>query len=902
MVLHPFFVRIKALFRRPAMEHEIAEELEFHQALLRERLVRQGVSPAELETAAKRTFGNQSRWHERLTELWQFPAPENFLRDLGFSMRMLKKSPAFTAVAVVTLALGVGANTAIFSLINGFLLRPLPVPQSDQLALLRIDQGGPQPSYTMGAPFFRSLERRHEVFRDVFAFSHAALQVRGPSGNEEVEGQFVSGQFFRALQTPPLLGRLLTPEDDRPGGEPAGMAVVISERFWKTWFSGAADVLGRKLQIDNTLFTVVGVTPKQFIGADPTQRPQIYVPLAAEAIIKAPDSMTAAAYRGWWLSLLGRLQPGVTLDRANAALLTESMPIVREAVPDADWIAQATKSHFHFSVEPGSRGFTYLRLFFSKPLIAVFAMCGGVLLLACLNLASLLLARSASRERDLVTRLALGASRLRLLQQLLIESLLIALMGTAAGLAVAPAVSQALATMLLSVSGPQHAYLDTSLDWRVFAFAASIAVTAAMLIGLLPALRATSGTVSEQIKHGQRASLGDARRRLLPRILMASEVGLALMLVVGAGLLAESLLRLYKSDAGFDPRGVVNIAFDMDKQPLQGDALTELYHQIGERLRQQPGVKSVSFSLLIPLTGSGWDQPFSVAGGTPRELNLNVVGPAYFATMRIPMVKGHDFRWSDTRQSGYKIILNQAAAELLFPGRDAVGQQIMRQAYLPGIKKTWFEVIGVVGNAKYYTLGKPASPVGYLFIAQSDNPMHSYSAVARVEGLAGPLAAAARSIATRLAPDIPAPVMTTMNSVLDDSISAERVMALLAVFFAGCALLVTAIGLYGTLAYATARRTSEIGIRMALGAQRKRVMAMVFGENALVAAFGAGAGLGLALLASRALASFLYGTSPRDPWVLVGSLAALTIIASLASLVPALRAARIEPMDAIRCE
>ncbi len=901
MVLHPFFLRIKALFRRTAVEHEIAEELEFHQALLRERLARQGVPPAELEMATKRTFGNKSRWHERLTELWQFRAPENFLRDLGFSIRMLKKSPAFTAVAVVTLALGVGANTAIFSLINGFLLRPLPVPHSEQLVLLQIEQGGPRPSYTMGAPFFRSLERRREVFRDVFAVSHASLQVRGSSGNEEVEGQFVSGQFFRALQTPPLLGRLLIPEDDRPGGGPAGMAAVISENFWKTWFGGAANVLGRKLQIDNTVFTVVGVMPKQFIGADPTQRPQICVPLAAEAFLQAPDSMTAAGYHGWWLSVMGRMQPGVTLDQANAALLSESMPILRESVPDAGWIAEATKSHFHFSAEPGSRGFTYLRLLFRKPLMAVFAMCGGVLLLACLNLASLLLARSASRERELVTRLALGASRLRLLQQLLIESLLIALMGTAAGLAVAPGVSQLLATMLFSVSGPQHVYLDTSLDWRVFAFAASIAVTAAMLIGLLPALRATSGTVSEQIKHGQRASPGDERRHILPRILMASEVGLALMLVVGAGLLAESLLRLYKSDAGFDPQGVVNIAFDMDKQPLKGDALTELYHQIGERLRQQPGVKSVSFALLIPLTGSGWDQPFSVPGGIPRELNLNMVGPAYFETMRIPMFMGRDFRWSDAKQSGYKVILNQAAADLLFPGRNAVGQQLLRK---PNVrtKKASFEVIGVVGNAKYYDLRKPASPVGYLFIAQSDNPMNSYSAVVRVDGPAGPLAAAARSIATRLAPDIPAPVMTTMNSVLDDSISAERVMALLAVFFAGCALLVTAIGLYGTLAYATARRTSEIGIRMALGAQRKRVMAMVFGENALVAALGAGGGLGMALLASRALASFLYGTSPRDPWVLVGSVAALTIIASLASLLPALRAAGIDPMAAIRCE
>jgi predicted permease len=898
--LHEFLLRLKALFQKRRMGREMAEELEFHQTLLRDRLLREGVAPADVDATTQRTFGNTGRWHERLQELWQFSALEHLLRDVRFSARLLWRSPGFTTVAIVTLALGIGANTAIFSLINGLLLRPLAVPDNGQLVVLRIEQGR-EPMYTMGAPFFRSLERRHEVFTDVFAYDHAGLQVRGASGNEAVEGQFVSGEFFRALETPPLLGRLLTPDDDRLGGNSAGMAVVISERFWERWFGRAADVVGRKLQIDNTIFTVVGVTPKRFIGADPTQRPEIYVPLAAEAIVNAPNSMIAAGFHGWWLQVMGRLRPGVTLEQANAALLPISMPMVREGVPDANWIADAEKNHFHFSVEPGSRGFTYLRTMFSKPLMAVFAMCAGILLLACLNLASLLLARSASRERELATRLALGASRRRLLQQLLIESLLIALMGTAAGLAVAPVVSRSLAAMLLRGGGPRVIYLDTSLDSRVFVFAGLIAVTATLLIGLLPALRATAGSLSDHIKDGQARHTVE-RRRILPGIMMASEVALALTLVVCAGLLAESLLRLYKSGAGFDPHGVVNLDFDMDKQRREGDALVQLYRQIGEGLSHQPGVRSVSFSLMTPLTGSGWDQDHAVSGGISHDLNLNMVGPAYFQTMRIPILEGRDFRWSDDKASGYKIVLNQAAAKLFFPGRDAVGQQILGPAANVSESKVSFEVIGVVGNAKYYQLREPATPIGYRTISQNASPMRSYSAVVRVDGSPGPLAAAARSLTARLAPNVPAPVMTTMNSVLDDSISAERLMAMLSTYFAACALLVTAIGLYGTLAYSTGRRTSEIGIRMALGARREQVATMILRENTMIALTGAAVGLIAAVLTSRALASFLYGTSTHDPWVLVGSVAALSAMASAASLLPALRAARIDPMAAIRCE
>jgi predicted permease len=335
----------------------------------------------------------------------------------------------------------------------------------------------------------------------------------------------------------------------------------------------------------------------------------------------------------------------------------------------------------------------------------------------------------------------------------------------------------------------------------------------------------------------------------------------------------------------------------MDKQPLEGDALTRLYRQLGEGLRRQPGVKDVSFEFIVPLSHRGWNGDYSAQGGRVGILWLNSVAPNYFATMRLPKKLGRDFTWGDTKVSGMKIILNQSAAKLLFPGEPALGRRIV-DTY----NKTSYEVVAVVGDAKYRDVRTPAPAAAYVPMMQDPEEKPSLTAVVRVEGSATPLAAAARALTARLAPSIPAPTLTTMDEMVSDSIGVERMMALLSVFFAGCALLVTAIGLYGTLAYSTSRRTSEIGIRMALGAQRGQVMAMVFGQNVILAVAGSAAGLVAAILASRALASFLYETSPRDPWILIGSIAALTTIASVASLLPAMRAARIEPMAAIRCE
>lgn len=888
--------RVAGIFQRSQRDADLDEELRAHIDLAVAENLKRGLSRDEARRAAMREFGGVTQVAETYRVQRGIPFLEQLNRDVLFGVRQLRKSPGFALTAILTLALGLGANTAVFSLINALLLRPLPVPHADELAVIHfIRSDDSDPNYSFSAPMFRALEKRHEVFQDVSAFSGRTMQVRGASGNVEIPGAMVSGQFFKAMQVRPLMGRILTPQDDQKGGTSTGFGVVISEGFWQSWFNRAPDVVGRQLTIANAPFTVVGVMPAQFFGADPTARPRIFVPLWAEPVIDAPYDNIAGGYHSWWMRIIARRKPGVTMEQADAALEAASNPILDETAPgDAKWIKEFRDGHFQLLAAPGSTGFTYLRHRFQKPLVAVFSLCAAMLLLACLNLASLLMARSAARERELATRLAMGATRRRLIQQLMVESLLIAVLGTAAGMIAAPIVSQSLAALVLGYG--RNSVLDTALDLRVFAFVSLTAIAASVLIGLIPALRATSKNLNEQIKSGSHTTSASEKRRLLPRVLMGLEVALALVLVVGAGLLATSLAGLYRAGLGFDPKGVANLSLNMGKQGLDGEPLVRWYQAFGDSLRHVPGVKTVSFASITPMDGSDWTTGYTTPlSGGERELHMSRVAPDFFRTMRIPLLSGRDFKWEDSTASGLKIVLNQSAANLLFPGINPIGQHILQD-------KKSIEVIGVVGTIRYWNIREEPPPGAYLAITQTDEKKPSYTAVVRVEGSPGPLAASARTIAAKIAPEIPAPVMTTLSSDIDASISSERMMAMLAVFFAVCALLVTAIGLYGTLAYATARRTSEIGIRMALGAQRAQVVSLVFRENAWIAACGSVFGLALALLASRALATFLYGISARDPWVLLDSVAALAAVASAASLIPALRAARIEPIRALRTE
>lgn len=888
--------RASAVFERGRVSAELQEELQSHMAHRADDLEREGMDRAEAERQARVEFGGYERIREETHAALGAHWLETVLWDVRFGLRMLAKSRGFTVVALLTLMLGVGATTAVFSLIDALLLRPLPVPHASQLVAVAYHRSDyPATNYIFCFPFIRGLEKQHKVFREVAAYSDfSQMVVRGKSGSVNVPAAMVSGKYFEALGVKPLLGRYLMPEDDRKGGGPDGFGVVISDGFWRDWFHRSPHVIGKTLTIANHPFTVVGVMPKSFIGADPTARPQIYAPLWAEPVIDAPLNLISGGVHDWWLTVFARRNTDMSLRKTNAALAAVSDATLRSEVTDANWIKDAVRHHFRFVARPGSTGFSYLQLQFQKPLLVVFVLCIALLLLACLNLASLLVARAAARERELATRLAIGASRARLIQQLMVESLLIAVVGSVLGVAAAPLLSHALAAMLIGTS--QNTVLDASLDIRVLAFSALTAVAATLVIGLVPALRATSKELNEQIKGGVHSSPARSRRRMVLRPLMSLEVGLGLIIVVGAGLLATSLLRLYGTGLGFDPRGLVNLTLNLQQQLKEGGTPAIWFQDYGDALKQQPGVKSVSFEQFSPLTGGDMNSTYrATPHGEAKAVDQNEIAPNYFQTLGIPILAGRAFRWNDTVHSEVKIVLNQKAAKLLFPGKTAVGQRLYGGNKL-------YEVIGVVGNVPYLSIRRGTTPTAYVPMTEGKYEFPSIVAVLRVKGPLKPLAAAARQLTARMAPEIPAPTITTMEQVLNDSIRSERMMAMLSLFFAACALLITGIGLYGTLAYITTQRTSEIGIRMALGAQRWQVVRLVLMENAWIAVVGIVAGVGAALLFAKALKSFLYEIAPTDPWVLLASALLLGVVACAASLVPAVRAARIDPMDAIRCE
>jgi predicted permease len=895
-----FASRVAALFRRRKLDADLEDEISNHIELATEENIARGMNPPQARKAALQNFGGPTQIKEIYRRQRGFPLLDQVGRDLRYALRQLFRAPGFAATAILTLALGLGANTAIFSLINALLLRPLPVPHAEQLTVLSYSRSdSAQFGNYFNAPLIRALERNHPGLASFAAFNNTRFEVRSGSATEQIPAAMVTGDFFEVLETKPLLGRYLTRQDDQPG-TPAGLNVVLSYSFWKTRYHQSPDVIGRAITIANRPFTIVGVMPKEFIGADPISRPSLFASLAAEPVIDAPYNNIASGYNSWWIETIARRPRNVSVAQADASIQTVTNALLEASAPDPQALANERQSHFSLHAGDGSRGFNFMSELSSKPLTVISVLCGCMLLLACLNLASLLTARAAGRERELATRLAIGASRGRLLQQLLIESLLVAILGAGAGLLIVPAIDHFLTTLLTGIN--PDAVIDTSLDFRVYAFVVAIAVLAALITGLVPALHATSGktgklnSLNAQMKSGGNGRVKQHARGWLPRILMGTEVALSLMLVIGAGLLASSLTRLYRTGLGFEPKGIVNFDLSMSKQSLDGDQLIHWYQAYASALEHLPGVTSVTYANITPLSGSIMKNTYqSSSSKGDQSLFANDVAPNYFNTMRIALLEGRDFTWNDTSSAPHRVILNRSAANLLFPGQDAIGRSVKAG-------KTTLEVIGVVADVHYASIREQAPPTAYRSITQGGMPKASYTAMVRLSGPVAPFAEAVRGLTTRMAPEIPLPALTTMSAQLDDSIIGERMLAILSSFFALCSLLVTAIGLYGTLAYATSRRTNEIGIRMALGAQRTQVVLLVCRENLGVAIGGTFAGLVVALLASRVLISFLYATSSRDPYVLTGAVASLALIASAASLLPAIRAARIEPMQALRAE
>jgi predicted permease len=864
-------------------EKELAEEIEFHKAM-RERKYREqyGMSAKDAAEKAKRDFGGFEKWKEVCRDVGRWRRLDAFGRDLASALRMLRKSPLFTLVALVTLALAIGANTAIFSLMNAVMLKALPVPDADRLVLLAQPQE--RSGYSFHYALFQRIERESEPVMDLFGFSRRNVQSRDNEGISIVRSVLVTGHYFSALHVQPELGRWIGPDDDRPGA-PHGAVVVVSNRFWRTRMSGEASALGRKLILNQAVYTVVGVMPESFRGMESDERPDVFLPLELEPAVDAPFDLIKAGSRAWWIEAAGRLRNGVSREQANAFLKINSPRFFDKLLEHSSLVA-----------EPGERGLSLLRLRFTKPLMVMMGLVALVLLIACLNLATLLMARAASRGREMATRFVLGASRGRLLRQLLTETLLLATSGSALGLALSPLLVRVLVAMLSQQRNPALIAVDATPDTMVFLFTAGIAILSTVLTGTAPALQSTDG-VQTGLREGSSALRGVERRRLWPRMMMSFEVALALVLVTGAGLLGYSLVQLHVTPAGLNPNEVVYLTMDLTKHPINSPGMANAYREIVDEVRRLPNVADASVVMAIPVSSAGMQEDLRAPSGELRHVWRNFVGQGYFETMRIRLLRGRDLRWTDGSPER-KVIMNRSAARLLFPEGGELGRRVVFQN-----GKTEAEVVGVVEDSKYSNLREEALPTVYSAAAPQDALLGmSFTIVVRTNRTPAPVITAARRIVQRVLPDIPSSAAFSMEQLIADSTATERVLAALALFFGGLALLMTGIGLYGTLAYTTERRTGEIGIRLALGATPRNIISLVFAENGAIALFGCLIGIVGSAVASKTIASFLYGVSPKDPAVFGFAALLLLAVATAASVVPAARASKTDPVAAIRYE
>jgi predicted permease len=820
---------------------------------------------------------------------------EDLQRDLWLGFRTLRKSPIFTCIAIATLTAAIGANTTIFSLMNAVLFKSVNAPRADRLVLLRIRPG--DYGYGFNYPWFKQIEKQSANTMQAFAFVRRNLRMRTGSGSEDIAGQLVSGGYFPALQVAPLLGRYIVPQDDR-SGTPGGGAAVISAAFWRSHFGSDPNVAGRRLTLNQCAFTIVGVMPEAFMGMDRDERSDVFLPLESEPLVDAPFNGIAAGYQVWWMWIGARLKEGHSLEEAAASLKANSFSMTHgKETPLRFKLNGYRLEDLYITAEPGLTGYSTIRFRFAKPLDVLMVLVGLVLLLACLNLATLLMARAAARQREISTRFALGASRFRLIRQLLSECLLLSLSGAILGLLAALGLTRALAQLI----APQHSMsslpIDSGPDVTVYAFTAGIAVVATLLAGGAPALRCT-GRRLEKLRETSASLRAVERRRLWPRALLALEVAIALVLVTGASLLGYSLLKLHQTPLGFDPAGLVHVVLDTDRGKIPPAALPAMYRQLTERLKGLPSVTDVSICSFVPFAGNIGMTGIAVPGRGDQPLWQNSVGPGYFSTMHTSLREGREFRWSDSGAAGKVVILNVSAEKALFPGESALGQHVSDDG-----GKTLLEIAGVVDDAKYSSVRDASPPTIYYPAAlEMEKGTSSWVFMLRVSGPVAPVISSAGKIIHKSAPELPAPVAISMEETVKESLASARVLAMLATFFGALALVITGIGLYGTLAYMTERRTGEIGIRMALGASPSNIALLVSLENSAIAFSGCLAGLAASLLASRLVASFLFGIRPQDPLAFGAAVVALLFVAVTASLAPAIRATRIEPVSAMRCE
>jgi predicted permease len=849
------------------------------------------MSDEQARAAALRKIHGAGSYKEEVRDAWGVGFTDGIRQDVRYTLRTLRRSPVFTLVALASLSLGIGANTSIFSLMDVLLIRPLPVPEPDRLSLVRIDER----QYSFNYPLFLQLHDHNDVFSSTFAYSTQTVQVPEGQDMSLLPAVYGSGEYFQTLRVAPVIGRTFGPEDDRKGGGANGLVALISDGLWSRKFGRDPSVIGRAMTINGQPVTIVGVTPAGFFGAEVGTAPEIFMPLNQRRELDGAGPCMESA-TCWFMRVMGRRKPDVSPERAEAALRVISRPLMETTTPPG---MRADRKAIHQSrvlhAEAGKAGFSPLRLSVRDPLKVLMGLVAIVLLIACANMANLLTARASARAREVGVRLAIGASRARLVRQFLTESLILSAAGALGGFLFSIWSTRVLLSILSTADNPVR--LDLHADWRVLLFSSAAAIAAGLLFGTAPALRATRHGVAAAIKERGRHGRG-AESATFGKVLLGVQAGLSVVLLAAAGLFAGSLGRALAVNPGFDANRVTAISIVNSRPPRTGAAAIELVGRLVERARTMPGVEAATVVWPRPLTNSGWND-FATVPGRPdipedqRLVNINVVGTQYVRTWGVRLIAGRDFDASDTAASEKVIMISETAAHRFFPNGGALGVQI-------GVEKNVLRrIVGIIGDTKYLTLKTETGLVAYVPFTQAGNS--GYLAL-RTSMPPRAILPMFRQILRDEAPGMPVGTVISMGHQIDESLATDRLTAYLSVFIGVLALLLTSIGLYGILAYSVTRRTSEIGVRMALGARRTSVVWLVLKEAMLHTVTGIAAGVAVVLVASKVVRSLLYDLKPNDPATIAAAVGVLALVCALAAALPAHRATRLDPMQALRQE
>jgi putative ABC transport system permease protein len=833
----------------------------------------------------------------------------SLLQDLRYGLRTLAKSPGFAAVAILTLALGIGANAAIFQLIDAVRLRTLPVKDPNTLAIVHINKNhwgsgnfnGPYAEFSF--PLWQQVEQRQQAFSSIAAWGADRFNLATGGEVDDAQAILVSGDFFSTLSVPPFLGRLISSSDDRTG---CSGGVDLSYSFWQRRYGGSASVIGKTLTLDSHPFPILGVTPPSFSGVSIGDHFDVAVPVCAEPILGGEfNRITGKREReSWWLSVFGRLKPGWNLAHATAQLESIMPAALHETMPP-QYDANGVKHYLAYKLEARSaaNGFSSLRDDASDPLWLLLGLSGLVLLIACANLANLMLARASSRGREIAVRLALGASRGRLIRQLLSESALLAVAGAICGGLLAAALSRFLIAFISTPDNP--IFLDMPTDWRVLGFAAGLAVLTTILFGLAPALRAGNVPPGAVLKAGSRGMTTGREHFRLQRILVASQVALSLVLLAGALLFARSLRNLMTRDPGFQQNGVLIANVDFTRLKVPAARQEPFTRDLLERIRAIPGVAAAATSNRSPVSGSSSnDEILSLTGDdSGHSAWEDYLSSGYFQAIENPILVGRDFHSNDTATSPRVSIVNQTFVnKFLNRAKDVIGKRF-RVWSSPGETPRYYTVVGEVKDSVYNDMHEPMVPVMYFPRTQLVAPFIYPGATFLIRsqvGTAG-LLNAVKDTLTGVNPEIDIQ-FKLLRTQIRESLVQDELMATLCGFFGALAILLAAIGIYGVISYTVAQRTNEIGIRMALGAQQSSVLRLILGEVGILIGIGVVVGAGLTLAGSKAASSLLFGLKARDPITLALAVVILAAIGFAASFLPARRASRLDPMAALRYE